>query len=95
MVSMGYSVVVPIEVPPDIPDSLLFDLRKLSERKDIMERLRQIALKEINRAFKRGIKDVQPILVRKGKPIDPPPDSSYTPDAGCIRKRLRTCTGHA
>ncbi len=93
MVSMGYSVVVPIEVPPDIPDSLLFDLRKLSERKDIMERLRHIALKEINKTFKRGIKDVQPILVRKGKPIEPPPDSSYSPNSGCIRKRLRTCIG--
>ncbi len=93
MVGKGYSVIVPIEVPPDIPDSLLFDLQKLSKNPQVIERLRQISLKEIRKAFDNGVKDVQPILVRKGKPIEPPRDTFYKPDAFCVRKRLRTCIG--
>ncbi len=61
MVSMGYSVVVPIEVPPDIPDSFFFDLSspKVDSFIDSVLKARNI----------RGVEDVVVLFMRNGKVI--------------------------
>ena len=88
MVGKGYSVIVPVEVPPDIGDHELLNLEKYPDK---LEVLREKSLKTLERY--KGHKDVIISFVRNGKPIILNDTVKVSSLFSCKRDTIRYCLG--